>query len=126
VARSQPRKRAGWPYLVLLAGVMVVGLFYRPSAHSASIDIPLSLPRIREVEITGAEWSVKRRLDVWDHISFRDAHIARHEGRVSVCGEVRADPNADFRRYIETGGDVVLESPDQANFIALWESLCQS
>jgi hypothetical protein len=97
---------------------------YHPSVKSAQIDIPLSMPRIREVEITGAEWAVKRRMEIWDHIQFRNEKIIRREGRVMVCGEAHADPNPDFTRFVTTGGGVVMETDPGGDFDQLWQMSC--
>jgi hypothetical protein len=109
--------------LALLAGVALIGCWYHPSAKSATIDVPLSLPRIREVELSGAEWAVEHRLEAWDHVAFRNNRIVRRLGRVSVCGEVRPEGAASFRRFIETGGDVVFEE-DRNDFDQSWATIC--
>jgi hypothetical protein len=118
-----PQKRVIWPYLAILLAVAGVASYYHPTVKSAEIDNPLSMPHMRQAEFTGAEWSVKRRLEVWDKVSFRNARIERHEGRVSVCGEVSTDGGGTFRRYITTGGGVILES-DQGDFEQAWTNTC--
>jgi hypothetical protein len=109
---------------VLLAAVGGMASLYHPSVKSAQIDIPLSMPRIREVEITGAEWAVKRRLEIWDHVQFRNEHIMRHEGRVTVCGETHTEANPAYVRFISTGGGVTLESDQGTDFEQLWQNAC--
>lgn len=125
-SNAQSPKRSIWPYVVLLLAVGGMASLYHPSVKSAEIDIPLSMPRIREVEITGAEWSVKRRLETWDHIEFRNERIIRHEGRVTVCGETRAEPNPDFTRFVAANGGVVMETDQGGNFDQLWQSSCNA
>jgi hypothetical protein len=112
-----------WPYLAILIAVAAVASYYHPTVKSAEIDNPLSMPRMREVEFTGAEWAVKRRLEVWDKVSFRNSRIERREGRVSVCGDVSTDSGASFRRFIVNGGNVLLES-DAGDFEQAWTNTC--
>ncbi len=118
------KKRASWPYLILIAGMLILGALYHPSVKSAQIDLPLSMPHIREVEITGAEWAVKRRLEAWDRVDFRAERIVRREGRVSVCGETHTEAMGDFERFIAANGGAVLESDNAADFDQMWQATC--
>lgn len=116
------RMRRGWFYLALLILAGALAAFYRPSARTADIDAPLTMPQFRNMELAGAEWAVKRSAEQWGNVSFRNSRIYRHEARVSVCGEVQLN-GADYQRYVVSGGNVLLEySADE--FEQAWNAIC--
>ncbi|WP_374469704.1 hypothetical protein [Phenylobacterium sp.] len=118
--------RTTWPYLALLAAAMVCGAIYRPGPENADIDLPLGMPKFRNLELAGAEWAVKRRLGAWEGAQFRGTKLSRREGRVSVCGEVRVLPELSYRRFLVTDGRATLESDRPADFEPLWRANCPS
>lgn len=128
VARGQatprPVQRSSVPYLILLAVVGLMAASYHPSAKSAQIETPLALPRIRQMELGGAQWTVKRHLEVWDNVSFRNDHIEHRQGRVAVCGEVKAGPDAEFQPYIVINGRAALASDTQSDLHKAWIEFC--
>lgn len=123
VKEETQSKRATWPYMVLLVIAGVAALLYRPSVRSAEIDAPLTMPRFRNMEIAAAEWAVKRHLQQWDEMAFRNARIVRHEGRLSVCGEVVLSSGAPLR-YVVNEGQVSTERDEMRDFEAIWEATC--
>jgi len=112
------------PYLILLAFVGFMAVGYHPSAKSAQIDTPLALPRIRQMELSGAQWTVKRQMEAWDNVSFRNEHIEHRQGRVAVCGEVRLGAGALFQPYIVINGRAALGSDTQNELHQVWVELC--
>lgn len=112
------------PYLILLAFVAFMAIGYHPSAKSAQIETPLALPRIRQMEISGAQWTVKRQMEVWDNVGFRNEHIEHRQGRVAVCGEVRLGADAQFQPYIVVNGRAALASDTQNELHQVWVEIC--
>lgn len=112
------------PYLILLAFVGFMAIGYHPSAKSAQIETPLALPRIRQMEISGAQWTIKRQMEVWDNVSFRNEHIERRQGRVAVCGEVRLGADAEFQPYIVVNGRAALARDTQNELHQVWVEIC--
>lgn len=119
-----PIVRALAPYLILLAFVGFMAIGYHPSAKSAQIETPLALPRIRQMEISGAQWTIKRQMETWDNVSFRNEHIERRQGRVAVCGEVRLGADAEFQPYIVVNGRAALARDTQNELHAVWVEIC--
>jgi hypothetical protein len=119
---SVPRALA--PYLILLAFVAFLAVGYHPSAKSAQIETPLALPRIRQMELTGAQWTVKRQMEVWDNVAFRNDHIEHRQGRVAVCGEVRLGADAEFQPYIVVNGRAALAADTQNELYPVWVEIC--
>ena len=116
--------RSVWPYLILLGFVAFMAFGYHPSAKSAQIETPLALPRIRQMELSGAQWTLKRHLEVWDNVAFRGDHIEHRQGRVAVCGEVRLGADAEFQPYIVVNGRAALARDKQSDLHAVWVELC--
>lgn len=116
--------RALAPYLILLVFVAFLALGYNPSAKSAQVETPLALPRIRQMELTGAQWTVKREMEVWDNVAFRNDHIEHRQGRVAVCGEVRLGADADFQPYIVVNGRAALARDTQNELHSVWVEIC--
>lgn len=116
--------RSVLPYLILLGFVAFLAFGYQPSAKSAQIETPLALPRIRQMELSGAQWTVKRQLEAWDNVAFRGEHIEHRQGRVAVCGEVRLGADAEFQPYIVVNGRAALASDKQSELHAVWVELC--
>ena len=112
------------PYLILLAFVGFMAIGYHPSAKSAQIETPLALPRIRQMEISGAQWTIKRQMETWDNVSFRNEHIERRQGRVAVCGEVRLGADAEFQPYIVVNGRAALANDTQSELRPVWVEIC--
>ncbi len=123
-AEMAPIRRSSRPYLILLALAAILAIEYRPSAKSAQIETPLTLPRIRKMELGGAEWAVKRHLEVWDNVSFRNEHIEHRQGRVAVCGEVQLGPDADFQPYVVINGRAALAGDAQSELHQVWLEFC--
>jgi hypothetical protein len=119
-----PIVRALAPYLILLAFVAFMAIGYHPSAKSAQIETPLALPRIRQMELTGAQWTVKRQMEVWDNVVFRNDHIEHRQGRVAVCGEVRLGADAEFQPYIVVNGRAALASDTRNELYPVWVEIC--
>jgi hypothetical protein len=119
-----PIVRALAPYLILLAFVGFMAIGYHPSAKSAQIETPLALPRIRQMEISGAQWTIKRQMETWDNVSFRNEHIERRQGRVAVCGEVRLGAGAEFQPYIVVNGRAALANDTQNELRPVWVEIC--
>lgn len=119
-----PIVRSLAPYLILLAFVGFMAVGYHPSAKSAQIETPLALPRIRQMELSGAQWTVKRQMEVWDNVAFRNDHIEHRQGRVAVCGEVRLGADAEFQPYIVVNGRAALASDTQNELHAVWVEIC--
>lgn len=117
-------KRRGWIYLALFIIAAGLAVFYRPSARTADIDAPLTMPQFRNMELAGAEWAVKRHTEQWNNINFRSAKIYRREGRVSVCGLVQLG-SQDYQRFVVSGGNVITES-DAPNFEQNWSMYCSA
>lgn len=123
-SRSTPVRRSSRPYLILLALVALMAAGYHPSAKSAQIETPLALPRIRKMELGGAEWAVKRHLEVWDNVSFRNERIESRQGRVAVCGEVQLGPDAEFLPYVVVNGRAALAGDEQSELYTVWREFC--
>lgn len=119
-----PLIRSLAPYLILLAFVGFMAIGYHPSARSAQIETPLALPRIRQMEISGAQWTIKRQMETWDNVSFRNEHIERRQGRVAVCGEVRLGADAEFQPYIVVNGRAALARDTQNELHQAWVEIC--
>lgn len=121
---SAPLHRSTIPYLILLAFVGLMAIGYHPSAKSAQIETPLALPRIRQMELGGAQWTVKRQLEVWDNVSFRNQHIEHRQGRVAVCGEVQLGAEAEFQPYVVVNGRAALASDTRSDLHQVWLEFC--
>ena len=119
-----PIVRSLAPYLILLAFVAFMAFGYHPSAKSAQIETPLALPRIRQMELSGAQWTVKRQMEVWDNVGFRNEHIEHLQGRVAVCGEVRLGSDAEFQPYIVVNGRAALANDAQNDLHRVWVEIC--
>jgi len=121
---SAPLHRSSAPYLILLAFVGLMAIGYHPSAKSAQIETPLALPRIRQMELGGAQWTVKRQLEVWDNVSFRNERIEHRQGRVAVCGEVQLGAEAEFQPYVVVNGRAALASDTRSDLHQVWLEFC--
>ncbi|HJV42706.1 hypothetical protein [Caulobacter sp.] len=123
-ATPTPIHRSSAPYLILLAFVGLMAVGYHPSAKSAQIETPLALPRIRQMELGGAQWTVKRQLEIWDNVSFRNEHIEHRQGRVAVCGEVQLGTEAEFQPYVVINGRAALASDMRSDLHQVWLEFC--
>lgn len=123
-ATAAPLHRSSTPYLILLALVAMMAVGYHPSAKSAQIETPLALPRIRQMEVSGAQWTVKRELEVWDNVSFRDERIEHRQGRVAVCGDVQVGAEAEFQPFIVVNGRAALASDTRSDLHRVWLEFC--
>lgn len=123
-ATTSPVHRSSAPYLILLGIVGLMAVGYHPSAKSAQIETPLALPRIRQMELGGAQWTVKRHLEVWDNISFRNEHIEHRQGRVAVCGEVQVGAAGEFQPYVVVNGRAALASDASSDLHQVWLEFC--
>ncbi|MGH1558992.1 hypothetical protein ACRAWD_17630 [Caulobacter segnis] len=82
------------------------------------------MPRIRQMELGGAQWTVKRHLEVWDNISFRNEHIEHRQGRVAVCGEVQVGATGGFQPYVVVNGRAALASDTSSDLHRVWLEFC--